>query len=362
MGHKVIICAGGTGGHLFPAQVLAKELVANNDVEVLFVGGALSKNAWFQRETFQSQDIPCASLNGKNPIQWLKSFFKIAQGFWASWQIFKSYQPDLIVAFGSYHTLPTLLAACATRQKFVLHEQNKRMGKVNRFFANQADLVMLSFPDTFPQTRSSCLVQMPLKFALPCEVDRSGLLTSLHLKPSIKTVLVCGGSQGAVSVNQYLLKALPYLKNFEFQVIHLTGYNDSIDDIVEAYQKANVLAYVKEFDPHIHRLMQVADFMISRAGASLIFELIALSLPSILIPYPFAGGHQEHNADFIQDVVQGGMKLPQSILSGELLAKAMISFFNDENIKEYRQHIRDYRNKTTLKSCFETVLQQLEGR
>lgn len=359
MGYKVLICAGGTGGHLFPAQSLAKELIENGQADVFFIGGSLSSNAWFQNEVFQSLDIPCASLSGKNPIKWITSALRILQGILVSARFLKSFNPDLIVAFGSYHTLPTLVAARLSKQKFLIHEQNKMMGKVNRLFAKKADLVMTSFPQTFPQTHTSCVVQMPLKFDPLKLKDRAAYLTSIGLNPRLKTVLVCGGSQGAVRLNQLVLEALSYLKDFEFQVIHITGYRDSKEKISQTYQSEEIKAHVTEFDPEIHHMMQTADFMISRAGASLVFELIALELPSILIPYPYAGAHQEHNADFVQNDVKGGVKLPQTILSGQLLAKTMASFFNSENIYTYRQHIRQHKEKEKLKSCFEVVVEKL---
>lgn len=359
MGRKVLICSGGTGGHLFPAQSLARQLQKEDSIEILFAGGNLSTNKYFDSSTFRYLDISCAPLSFKQGFSIMSNGLKILKGVVESLRLIRKYQPDLIIAFGSYHTFPTLLAACLSKKKFFLHEQNKQMGIVNRLFAKKAKKIMVSFPDTEPFYSHSDYVKMPLKFERDIHLDKKQVLQSLHLSHSLKTILICGGSQGSLSINQTFIEAIQYLKEFQFQVIHLVGFKESIQSVKDFYQKEKILAYVKEFDPNIHKYMQACDFMISRLGASAISELFELKLPSILIPYPYAKGHQEHNADFMQNIVKGGVKLLEETLSAPLLAERIIQFFNDENIEKYRHHMHQYQEYHLVKDFSEIVKMEL---
>lgn len=358
MGRKILICSGGTGGHLFPAQSLAKQLQKEKHIDILFIGGGLSSNKYFDT-SFRHLDISCAPLSLKQGFSIFKNSLKILKGIVESLRLILKYQPDLIIAFGSYHTFPSLIAACLTKKKFFLHEQNKQMGVVNRIFAKKAKKIMVSFPNTQPFYKHSNYVKMPLRFEVVSQFDRKQVLQSIDLNPSLKTILVCGGSQGSLRINQTFIQSIKHLKLFQFQVIHFVGFNENLLRIKESYQKENILAYVKEFDANIHLYMQVCDFMISRSGASSIAELLELKLPAILIPYPYAKGHQEHNADFMQDIVKGGLKIMEKDLSDQELAQKIIHFFNDENIEKYRHHMDQYQQNNSVQIFSEIVKSEL---
>ena len=169
MGKRILICSGGTGGHIYPAQSLAKELNKKCSVEILFAGGNLSTNRWFESDKFKYQDISCASFSLRKGLGNFLSAFKILRGVFESIKLIRKFKPNLIVGFGSFHTFPTLIAACITRKTIYLHEQNKQMGKVNRIFARWAKKIFVSFPKTFPEFENKSVhVQMPLKF---CKED-----------------------------------------------------------------------------------------------------------------------------------------------------------------------------------------------
>lgn len=344
MGKKILIAAGGTGGHLFPAQSLAKRLKTLYEIEIFFTGGELSKNKYFESHFFSYEEISSAPLNLN--LKLFKNIKVILKGILKSLKIIRAYKPDLIIAFGSFHTFPTLVAALLMRKKIYLHEQNKIMGKVNRLFAKFARKLFITFPNTFPEyPKKSFLVQMPLKFDKAQIQTQLEVRKKLNLNLNLKTLLVCGGSQGAKSINHFFLKSLEHIKSFSFQVIHITGELEDIEAIKKVYKKNQIQAYVKAFDFNMHDLMQASDFMIGRAGASIVSEIIELELPSILIPYPYAKGHQKYNADFMEQKVKGGIKLLEEEFSETLFAKFIVSFFNDANIKKYRQYIKAYKKE-----------------
>ncbi len=356
MDKKILICSGGTGGHIYPALALAKELDANYQVNLHFAGGKLSKNKWFQKDLFDFTDITSATLSLKDAPKIFVNIFKIFKGTIESIRLIREYRPDLIIAFGSFHTFPTLIAALICRKTIYLHEQNKMMGRVNRLFSRWAKKIMVSFPSTFPEVKKKALlVKMPLKFSQNDLLSKKDARKKLGLDRDLKTILVCGGSQGALSINQTFLESLKHLEGSSFQVIHLIGFNEDIEKVKEEYKKYNVKALVKVFDEKMHILMLASNFMVSRAGALSVAEMIELKLPAIMIPYPYAKAHQEHNADFVEQTVQGGLKISEAYLNDLLLAKAMMSFFNDETISHYMHHIESYKQKTKLSSFADIV-------
>ncbi|MCH9633197.1 MAG: UDP-N-acetylglucosamine--N-acetylmuramyl-(pentapeptide) pyrophosphoryl-undecaprenol N-acetylglucosamine transferase [Chlamydiae bacterium] len=361
MDKKILICSGGTGGHIYPALSLAKDLDKKYLIDILFAGGSLSTNKWFENNQFKYQDISCSTLSLKRGLKNFLSVCKILKGVFESIKLIRKFKPDLVIAFGSFHTFPTLIAACITRKTIYLHEQNKQMGKVNRLFSRWAKKILVSFPKTFPDFKEKSVhVQMPLKFCEKDSLSKSEARKLLNLDPDLKTILVCGGSQGALSINLCFIKSLQHLKDYTFQVIHLIGFNEEVDEIKKSYACAGIQAIVRVFDKKIHVLMQASDFMVSRAGASSVAEMIELKLPAIMIPYPYAKAHQEHNADFVEQIVKGGLKISENSLNDILLAKTIVSFFNDVNIKQYMHHIENYKQATNLASFSDVVYSSLD--
>lgn len=358
MPKKIIIAAGGTGGHLFPAQSLARDL--KNKIEVVFVGSKLSKNPFFEKEDFSFFEVESSNFSKKNNP--LKSLFKLLKGTFQSLKILKREKPDLIIGFGSFHSFPVLLAALLTRKKLFLHEQNKQMGLVNRIFAKKAKKIFTTFPNTFPSHVSKHhLVEMPLRFKKQNELCRKEILKSLNLNPNLKTVLVTGGSQGAHFINKTFIQSVSAIDKNAFQVIHLVGKNDDVQEYQEVYKQYEILAYVKPFESKMDSVLHSSDFALTRAGASSISEMLEFEIPALMIPYPYAKNHQEHNANFFEKEVKGGVLLRQKDLSKELFVSALKEFFKDEKIKAYRHDIKTYKAGQKRDFLTELLLKELES-
>lgn len=342
MSKKIIISAGGSGGHVFPALALAKDL--KRESELLFVGGDLSKNNYFDK-SYNYLDLSTSPLTKTSLRVFFKSLLKITKGFFQGLKIIKKFKPDCIIAFGSFHTFPLLCAAKVLRVPIYLHEQNIVMGKVNHTFAKSAKVVLTAYPLTSSYFKTkSVQTKMPLRFGSVNMPSQSQALNSLGLDQNRKTILIFGGSQGALFINKIFLKALPEL-NEDFQVIHMVGKHQEVEPVELIYQRYEKKCYVKVFDKNMHTLLRACDFVISRAGASTISELIELEKPALLIPYPYAKAHQEKNAEFYQTVVGGGVMMLQSELNKNLLSKLIINFLQDNTLKEYKDKITRYKEK-----------------
>ncbi len=267
---KVLIAAGGTGGHLFPARQLSEIL---KDCEVHFAGHRLEITPFFDRKV-PYHEIASTSSKKEWPI--------LVKGAWQSLKLLRYFKPDVVVGFGSFHSFPVLLAAAILRKKIVLFEPNCSLGKVNRFFVPFAQKLALQFPMAHPKA-----IYVPL---LPWTEKK--VRTKIYPRdPGRLTILVFGGSQGANFINKAFCQAAQWLQ-FPFQVIHLTGKEDP--EI-----RYSVPAIVKPFEEEMEAAYDAADLVVCRCGAATTAELIRFQKPAVVIPYPYAHDHQKKNGEFL---------------------------------------------------------------
>jgi UDP-N-acetylglucosamine--N-acetylmuramyl-(pentapeptide) pyrophosphoryl-undecaprenol N-acetylglucosamine transferase len=332
---KIIIAAGGSGGHLLPAQQLALEL--QTEAEIVFAGHRLASSPFFRRDLFSFRSIPAAPL--KRSPRGLFEFIKaMVLGLYESIRLIKSFQPDIVVGFGSFHAFPLLLAAFLMRRKIVLFEANCLLGKVNRLFAFDAKIVAaqfllknnprnVSYVPLLPWSRQSILM------------EKNRAREELGLDRERMTFLVFGGSQGAAFLNRSIPACLPA----NAQVIHLAGNDEAASEVAERYREAAVLAVVKGFESNMPSLYAAADFVICRSGAGTVAELIRYSLPALLIPFPFAtDDHQRMNAEFLAKNIRGAAMLLEKTASPRLIEQAIEQMILESaNWREALNHFRN---------------------
>lgn len=330
MSKRVVITVGGTGGHVFPAISLGRQLLQKHpDIELLYVGGDISSNPYFDRELFDHQSVSCATFKSKNPWAILKTLGKISLGIIQSHKILKDFNPDLVVGFGSYYTLPLLIAAKLKKIPFILHEANSIPGKVNKLLAKYAEITGIHFPDTAKFLKGrTCEVGLPLRPGYhlnSCSKEQA--LLYFDLDPYRKTVLVFGGSQGALNLNRIVKDAfIKHIDANEWQLIHLAGNMDLERILRDEYKKVGIKTCVKAFENRMDLAWQAADLSIARAGAGTIAEQLEFEVPGILIPYPHAtDNHQERNADFLTKTVKGSLTYLEKDLTASTLAEAICS-------------------------------------
>lgn len=314
MRKKILIAAGGSGGHLFPAQDLASGL--QNNADLMIAGHNVGKSPFF-KGSIPHQDIPaCAPKRS----QFFRFLGKTGIGFWKSVQLMIRFSPDLVVGFGSYHTFPVLLAAWVLRKKIVLFEANCILGKVNRLFARSSYKIATQFPLLKPLPNSVLVSLLPWSKKSQDRVyTREEAFSYFGLDPEVKTFLIFGGSQGAQFLNEMMPKAIDFLSlDFPFQVIHFTGKGTA--------SYLNVASCVKEFEPRMDLAYLAADIVICRSGAGTVAELIRFCKPSLLIPFPFATeNHQWENGRLLADVIQGARLLKQEDASIEAIRDEIVS-------------------------------------
>jgi len=356
---KVLVCAGGSGGHIFPALAFAEELCETvPGVELHFVGGKLSSNPFFNKSAYPYTEIECGKLS-KNPFILLREAKKILKGVFQARKLIHRFQPDLAVGFGSYHTFPALLGAKVTRCPLILHESNSIPGRVNRFFAPFAEIVATQFTEAAQHLKGNvCAAQMPLRKALRQKKIPFGEARAYFgLDPNLVTLAVFGGSQGAEAINRLVPEALgqaiPAL-----QVIHFTGNEQNCAELQKKYAEAGISACVKAFENRMEMTWCAADLLIARAGASTMAELIEFEIPSLLIPYPHAADkHQDFNAALLGNM-QAAIVKKEAELDPNKLASALSELH--QNRSTMRQRIKEYKSMTNRPSLADLAKKYLQ--
>lgn len=351
---RVLITAGGTGGHLYPAQALAQQLAKQEStLDILFMAGGLATNRCFDHTRFPFQEIACSPLLSRDPLKCLKGLMHLGQGMRQSLSILKDYRPDVVVGFGSYYTVSPLLAARWLQIPIVLHEANSKPGKANQWLASLATTIGIHFPGTSSYFKGKKVVEvgLPLREGYHLAANsREQALAYYRLSAQRPTLLVCGGSQGARAINQSIQACLPVLQRLGVQVIHLTGSVEMANALTAAYAAHQISACVKAFETEMQMAWRAADLFVGRAGASTIAEAIEFEVPGLLIPYPHANQHQEKNADFFVGI-GGGYKLLESTLTVSQLTEKLEYCFENTHRMPLQDALKAYKQRphqTTL--------------
>lgn len=363
---RVLISVGGTGGHIYPALALASQLEKKLPaIDILFVGGNLSRNRYFKSSEKPFQEISCGSFVRKNPLHLIKSSLNILKGIWQSRSLIRSFSPHLVVAFGSYYTFPTLIAAKLAKKQIILHEANSLPGKVNRMMARHVDVTGVHFRETMSLLPGPTVeVGMPLRDGHRLStMSKEEARKHFGLDPHKTTLLVFGGSQGATSINTLFKEAvLNHLKGIPFQILQFTGNSTDTEQCARSYAQAGINAIVKDFETSMDIAWLAADLSLTRAGASSIAEQIEFEVPGVLIPFPRASeNHQERNADLMVQL-GGGIKLVEKELTADKLGTQLKSMLSNnlKKLSEMKALIKTHKDASKRIDLCSLVCELLE--
>ncbi|MBI5622825.1 MAG: UDP-N-acetylglucosamine--N-acetylmuramyl-(pentapeptide) pyrophosphoryl-undecaprenol N-acetylglucosamine transferase [Elusimicrobia bacterium] len=293
---RVVIAAGGTGGHFYPGLVLAKTL-RERGWQVLF----LTRKADPSLETLEAEGIPYAELDlgglSRRPsLEWLAFLAKAAGSTRLALRVLSDFQPSVVVGMGGYLTFPAIAAAARQGVPRAVHDSNAVLGLANRTALLLGAKLFWGLPPM--DACGGKVTGTPIRPALWKPGDAASARTRLGLGPSTATLLVFGGSQGARGVNLAVPQAAAtaLTEGGALQVAHLAGGKDA-QAVRSAYVQAGVKAAVFEYLSDMETAYAAADLVLCRSGASTLAELAALRKPALLVPYPHASAdHQTHNA------------------------------------------------------------------
>ncbi len=333
---RVLVAGGGTAGHVFPALALADALTSVGH-DVRFAGTSSGQEARLVREAgLAFEEIPARPLERRVSVGALAAPFSAVTamktcGPLVAWA-------DVVVGMGGYVSVPVALASLRVRRPLVLHEQNAVPGLANRAFARPARRVAVAFAEArraFPRRTRTVVTGNPVReeiLSVPSERDRLAkeARQEFDLEDERRTVVVFGGSQGALHVNRSVVDAIGRLEAEDLQVLLLTGPAHEATVRAALPAQTRVLVRVVGFLERMSLAYAVADLVIARAGATTVAEVAACGLPSLLIPYPYATGrHQEANARALQRAGASTMVLDADV-DGAVLAVGIAGLLSDD--------------------------------
>lgn len=338
---KVIISAGGTGGHIYPAlSIVSKIKEKEKDSEFLYIG----THNRMEKDIVPKYNIPFIGLEmyGFNRKHIFKNFKTIRCLFKSKRQlkkIIKDFNPDIVIGVGGYITFPVITTAHKLGYKTFIHEQNSVAGKANLMMADCVDLIGVSLKssmDEFPKNKTIFTGNPCSENALKAKkIDK----TTLGFNKNKKLIVIVMGSLGAENVHDFIKENIGKFDGKKYEVLYITGKNN-YDDIkgIKCPKNVKILPYLDD----LAGLFKDTDILITRSGASTLSEIIALKVPSILIPSPFVpNNHQYKNA---MDLVDNNAAI--------LIEEKDLTFDNiDDNINKLLNDKKNYLDmKNNLKS------------
>lgn len=336
----IVIAAGGTGGHFYPAEALAEVLIERDHRVVLMTdarSGALKSKVF---DPGGQYILPGAGIAGRGAIRAGKAVFALGAGVLKARGILAHLRPSAVVAFGGYPSVPPVLATrlLGQRPPVILHEQNAVLGRANRFLSAHATVLALSFAATtrIPEKTRRLVTGNPVRPAVTALRDAdyqppAGENFDGSIEGGSIRLLILGGSLGARVFSDVVPLALARLPGAMQARLHVTQQcrAEDIDRVTEAYRASGIPAELAPFFPDVADRLRAAHLVIARAGASTVAELAIAGRPSILVPLPGAiDDHQSANAAVLAEI-GGARVIPQPEFEPDTLADTLTHWLRD---------------------------------
>ncbi len=326
---RVIVTAGGTGGHIYPAIAIINKIKAKEtNSEILYVG----THNRMEKDIIPEFDINYMALEmtglkrkiSFDNVRTIINFFKAIR---KAKKIIKDFNPDIVIGLGGYVTAPVIYSAKKSGYKTLIHEQNIIPGLANKFLSRYADKIAISLFGSskyFPKhkvvfTGNPCSEEAINKKAIDKKL--------LGLSTNKKLLLIVLGSLGSKILNDKIVKSLQLFNNKEYEVLYITG-KDYYEEVMKKVKVTTNIKIVPYID-NLSRTIKIADLIISRAGATIISEITALKIPSILIPSPHVtNNHQMRNALELANK-NASIIIEEKNIEGDILVRTVDNLFKD---------------------------------
>jgi UDP-N-acetylglucosamine--N-acetylmuramyl-(pentapeptide) pyrophosphoryl-undecaprenol N-acetylglucosamine transferase len=328
MGTRLMVMAGGTGGHVFPALAVA-ELLRAQGMEVSWIGTSQGMEAQLvPQHGFELDAIPVSGLRGKGLRTLLAAPYRLALALWAAARVLRRRRPSVVLGMGGFVAGPGGAMAWLLRRPLVIHEQNRIPGLTNQWLARLATRVFEAFPGSFAARRHAETCGNPVRpriVALPPPAER------FRDRTGAARLLVLGGSLGAKALNEIVPLASAELPQAQRPEIRHQCGERTIDVARAAYAAAGVAAELVPFIDDMAEAYGWADLVVCRAGALTVSELAAAGVGAVLVPYPFAvDDHQVANARVLSDVGAARLIRQEDLVASDL-AELLAGLLADRN-------------------------------
>jgi UDP-N-acetylglucosamine--N-acetylmuramyl-(pentapeptide) pyrophosphoryl-undecaprenol N-acetylglucosamine transferase len=332
----IAFTGGGTGGHLAIVDAVKEHI----DTPKIYIGSTrgLDKK-WFENDkSFEAKYfLESQSVVDKGKLGRIITMGKIFKEALRARALLKQHNTKVVFSVGGYSAAPTAFAALSLRIPLVIHEQNAHMGSLNKLLKPFAKDVISPYDNG------------TLKIAAPV---KEIFFQTQRVRNKIKTILISGGSQGSLFLNNFALKLAPILKEKNIEIYHQAGIKHE-QKVKKEYEKLGIKANVFGFSKELPSIINKADFAIARAGSSTLWEFVANGLPALFVPYPYAAGdHQYYNAKYLSDKNLAWVKreneldieFAKSLLDKDLtqISKQLPQEINKDGAKKIAQYLSDF--------------------
>lgn len=361
---KIIVSAGGTGGHLYPALALAEYIkTRDKNAEFLFVGTT---------DRLESQVVPGLGYNYKglnvkglvgNPLQKLKNALVFVRSLKHSKKILKEFKPDIVVGFGGYPSASIVLAAAQMKIPTMIHEQNSIIGLTNKILINKVDSIVCCY--------EKALKEFPANKTVLLGNPRASVVSSSELKDihdlynidkDRKTVVVVMGSLGSSTVNEVMKEALLSMQYDDYDVVYVTGknyYDEMKNELKDLNKNIHLVSYIEDMPS----LIASCDLIVSRAGATTLAEITALGAPSLIIPSPYVvANHQEYNAKELVDLGAAKWILEKDLNASTFVEEVRTLMKNDSLRLSLRNKAKVLGKPNACEDIYKEMLKTLERK
>ncbi|WP_456485151.1 UDP-N-acetylglucosamine--N-acetylmuramyl-(pentapeptide) pyrophosphoryl-undecaprenol N-acetylglucosamine transferase [Hydrogenimonas sp.] len=282
----ILLTGGGTGGHLSIVRSIKEELTERG-IRPLYIGSESGQDrAWFDKDVdFKAKlFLPTRGVVNQKGYAKLSSMAQMLKATLQARSFIKEHAVEAVLSVGGFSAAPASFGAILTRTPLFIHEQNAVSGRLNR--------MLKPFCERFFSSYGKDRIDYPVG---------ERFFESARSRTEVKTVIFLGGSQGARAINDFALELAPGLQKRNIRIIHQTGKID-YDRVSTAYGQMGIEADIFAFDKELYKKISLADFAVSRAGASTLWELAANQIPTLFVPYPYAAkDHQYHNARYLKE-------------------------------------------------------------
>ncbi|MCL6572847.1 MAG: undecaprenyldiphospho-muramoylpentapeptide beta-N-acetylglucosaminyltransferase [Bacillus sp. (in: Bacteria)] len=339
---KIVLSGGGTGGHIYPALALIREIQkVNKTAEFLYIGTMNGlESTIVPMENIPFKSIHITGFKRKISFENVKTVYRFLKGVKDSKRLLKEFKPDIVIGTGGYVCGPVVYAAAKLRIPTIIHEQNSVPGLTNKFLCRYVNKIAICFEEGKEHFPAEKVVFTGNPRASEV-IGKDGIhgLLSVGLSTTMPAVLIFGGSRGARPINESVVKALPELAEKPYQVLYITGdahFDDVKKEIELIGSPKNVV--IKPFIHNMPDVLAGIDLVVSRAGATTLAELTSLGIPSILIPSPYVtNNHQEKNARSLSDHGAAELLLEKDLNNKSLVNHIDRILMNQEKLKEMKR-------------------------
>jgi len=361
---KVIVSAGGTGGHLYPALALVEYIKKQEkDTEFLFVGTTDRLESKVVPEMgYDYVGLYVKGLVG-NPIQKMKNAMIFVNSLRQSKKVLKKFKPDIVIGFGGYPSASIVLAAQRMGIKTMIHEQNSIIGLTNKILIKKVDKIVCCYEKAlhdFPSEKTYLLGNP--RASVISEQTLKDVHDIYHIDKDKKVLVIVMGSLGSSSVNNVMKEALRKIQHEDYEVLFVTGkqyYETIMEEMKDVSSSIHVLPYIDDMPS----VLASSDLVVSRAGATTLAEITALGTPAIIIPSPYVvANHQEYNAKELSDKQAAYLLLEKDLNADIFVEKVNEIMKNPIKLDILKTNAKALGKPNACKDMYDLIKETLERK